>query len=290
MIRMCKDYGKRPDHLETANCRNKAGLALTEKNRHNFSKHYYGNTTHVLPDLERIYHEKCAYCESEAKHVATLQVEHYRPCRAVREDNEHEGYYWLAYEWSNLLLACPKCNGRSGKGDKFPIEGKRVYLPPTDSHGNLDRTRCNPKLPPLHDEKPLLLNPETDDPELHFRFDRHCKIIGITDRGKATIEICGLNRELLNRERRKVVDRFVREISLILLGFTGGSGMPEASFKAILRKIFEEMEERRKSYHTYALLGRFIFDEFEFFVVSRVEPYFQEAIRKAFNAYKSGKL
>lgn len=221
--------------------------------------------------------------------MSPLQVEHYRPCREVRDDNEHEGYYWLGYEWSNLLLACPKCNGRSGKGNKFPIEGERAYLPPIDSDGNLDRDQCNPKLPPLCHEKPLLLNPETDDPESHLGFDRHCKIIGITDRGKATVAICRLDRELLNRERRKIVDRFVGEISLVLLGFTGGSGMPESTFKAMLRKIFEEMEDRQRAYQCYALLGKFIFNEFEFFIVSRIEPYFQDAIRKAFDAYKKSR-
>jgi len=287
MIHVNKDYDKPPEHLETANCRNKAELALTERNRHNFSKHYYGNTDYVLPELERIYHEKCAYCESRTKHVATLQVEHYRPCKDVGEDNEHEGYYWLGYEWSNLLLACPKCNGRSGKANKFPIEGDRVYQPTMDSDGNLDRNRCNPKLPPLSDERPLLLNPETDEPGLHFKFDKHCKIIGITDRGKATIEICGLDRELLNRERRKVVDKFVGEISLILLGFTSDSGMPKSTFKAMLRKIFGEIEDRQKSHHRYALLGWFISNEFEFFIASRIEPYFQNVIKEAFDAYKS---
>lgn len=290
MIHTDKDCDKPPDHLETANCRKKAELALAEKNRHNFSSYFYANAAHVLPELERIYHGKCAYCESRTRHVATLQVEHYRPCRKVAEDDEHEGYYWLGYEWSNLLLACPKCNGRSGKGNKFPIKGKRVYLPPTDSDGILDRNRCHPKRPPLCDEKPLLLNPETDEPALHFVFDKHCKIIGITDRGKATIRICRLDRELLNRERRKVVDRFIREINLILLGFTGSPEMPESTFKAMLRKVFRDIEDRQKPCHAYALLGWFIFKEFEFFIVSRIEPYFQDAIRKAFRAYHSGRL
>lgn len=48
--------------------------------------------------LKELYHEKCAFCEQKAE---VLAVEHFRP-KSI--------YYWLAYSWDNLLLACQKCN------------------------------------------------------------------------------------------------------------------------------------------------------------------------------------
>jgi hypothetical protein len=43
---------------------------------------------------------------------------------------EHPGYYWLAYEWTNLLPSCYDCNSfrrhgtmkaGPGKNERFPV-------------------------------------------------------------------------------------------------------------------------------------------------------------------------
>src|SRR5690606_33652023 len=52
----------------------------------------------VKAALKSIYHNKCAFCEQR---VEMTHVEHYRP-KAI--------YYWLAYSWDNLLIACHHCN------------------------------------------------------------------------------------------------------------------------------------------------------------------------------------
>lgn len=57
----------------------------------------------------------CAYCGMEI----SLDVDHFRPKGSVDEDQSHEGYWWLAYECSNYLLACTVCNRR--KRSRFPI-------------------------------------------------------------------------------------------------------------------------------------------------------------------------
>jgi uncharacterized protein (TIGR02646 family) len=57
----------------------------------------------------------CAYCGMEI----SLDVDHFRPKGAVDEDQPHGGYWWLAYECSNYLLACTVCNRR--KRSRFPI-------------------------------------------------------------------------------------------------------------------------------------------------------------------------
>ena len=66
---------------------------------------------------------KCAYCESQISADQPGDVEHFRPKgRVMGEDGKpvliklgnkevpHPGYYWLAYDWRNLLPACARCN------------------------------------------------------------------------------------------------------------------------------------------------------------------------------------
>ena len=99
---------------------------------------------------------------------------------------KHPGYYWLAYEWTNLLLACSACNvlagvreseKKIGKGNRFPVEGFRAE--------KMGEESC---------EKPLLLNPLHDDPSDHLEVDLETGIfLHKTKRGKACIEVFGLN-------------------------------------------------------------------------------------------------
>jgi len=113
---------------------------------------------------------KCNYCESKGEKMVTLQVEHFRPKAKVDAlDNggiELPGYYWLGLEWTNLLLSCPKCNGKSAKGNRFPIRGNRATpIQPISSIGrilSIDRTECYADEDPLLAEQAILLNPEID--------------------------------------------------------------------------------------------------------------------------------
>lgn len=154
---------------------------------------------------------KCAYCE-----VLLLpgqrrgDVEHYRPKGRVRDGSgnlvatydahsettrHHPGYFWLAYEWRNLLPSCLACNRRaydaftgeqSGKGDYFPtLDGNWAWTPDD-----------------LELERPALLNPWIDDAERHLHFDIETGMVGgLTERGTITIDLLGLNREGLPESR-----------------------------------------------------------------------------------------
>lgn len=53
---------------------------------------------------------KCMYCESSITHIDFGDVEHIKP----KADDKYPN---LAYEWSNLGLACGKCN--NAKSSKF---------------------------------------------------------------------------------------------------------------------------------------------------------------------------
>lgn len=119
----------------------------------------------VAPDAEvlaRLFHDKCAFCESFVRHVAAPQVEHYRPKTTFPA---------LTFSWENWLLSCPACNGR--KWAHFPIGP---------------------------DGKPSLLDPTVDEPDEHLSFTNE-HVRGRTDRGRATIDLLDLDRAPLAEQR-----------------------------------------------------------------------------------------
>ena len=110
----------------------------------------------VREKLNELYFLKCAYCETLCK----AEIEHYRPKRGVTEDTSHNGYYWLCYEWSNLVPSCRYCNTEGGKGNQFPIKGTRVKMPLFDAHLKLDKEHIKANANILLSEQPYLLHPE----------------------------------------------------------------------------------------------------------------------------------
>jgi len=280
MIQVFKSYFAPPSILVSNGCKQKNKKAISEKNHHKFS--YYYAHKEVKEALEIIYSEKCAYCESKTKHVSSLQVEHYRPKAKVDEDSNHKGYYWLGYEWSNLLLACPKCNEQGAKGNRFPISNIRVSV---HSHQYLADTS------PLIDENPLLLNPEIDNPREHFIFDVYGKIESSTIRGIATIEICKLDRINLNHNRKKeIIDDVFKILKPIILGFESNISIPKETFIIMLKNIFQDLENMQNPSNSYSLLGWYMFNHFDKFARVHLPNNVQEPIIEAWSRYRDGEL
>jgi len=151
---------------------------------------------------------KCAYCEHANGSHYPVHTEHFRPKGLVTEGRspiKHNGYFWLVYEWWNLLPSCASCNtnhtdpadkvSHPGKLNEFPISGDRVCHPCSDPDGWVAA---------LDPEVPLLLNPYFDDPEAHIEFDW---LTGLpiprneSPRGRETIKVCHLDRMSLCEER-----------------------------------------------------------------------------------------
>ncbi|MNM79529.1 hypothetical protein D3C81_914640 [compost metagenome] len=144
----------------------------------------------VRTTLKRLFQNKCAYCESMITHISYPHIEHWRPKAKVTEDNNHVGYYWLASEWDNLLLACGVCNGSANKGNKFPVVRGSSY-----AYRSMD---------PLVNEQPLLINPCNEDPTSHLTYRSTGAIRGVTPKGRKSIDVYGLNRQDLIIERKKI--------------------------------------------------------------------------------------
>jgi len=82
----------------------------------------------LAPQLAKLHNGKCWYSES-LNSGSDKDIDHFRPKNRVAEDSNHEGYWWLAFEWRNYRYSCKWCNQRrvsstqGGKWDHFPVLG-----------------------------------------------------------------------------------------------------------------------------------------------------------------------
>jgi uncharacterized protein (TIGR02646 family) len=215
--------------------------ALREKDRHRARPDVYGHDQ-VRAALEALFHDKCAYCETEASAGFDWNVEHFRPKGKVAERDGHPGYYWLAYEWTNLYPACSHCNQRrkdrprwgdlrlvgpgGGKMDQFPLddESTRALSP----SGDLDA------------EARLLLDPCADRPEEHLRFMVDGQVVAAADsrKGKVSINVYHLRRSRLRDKRRNKVAAVVDLLKLIRKQDEDGNADAARDLRAFLDRWF----------------------------------------------------
>ena len=165
-----------------------APAAYANKTR-TFPKKSYYSSTEVKRKLKKMQYCKCCYCERKVYEGGELDVDHFRPkggFRQRRRDTDTvPGYFWLTYDWTNLLLSCQTCN-RSFKKTLFPLVDPKQ--------------RADPHLRDASREQPLLINPVDDDPRNHIEFTEDVPH-GLTHRGSATIIALGLCRGGLTSER-----------------------------------------------------------------------------------------
>ncbi len=227
--------------------------------------------------LVELYHAKCAYCESKIHDSGYLQITHYRPKSL---------YYWLVYEWSNLLPVCPVCNRH--QGSKFPLEDNnhRVTVPQEDRRQWLADSST------FLAEKPLLLNPELDEPEKHLSFYPDGRVFGLTERGEKTIEIFQLNRLPLLTERKKRIDYFRNAMELVILKMASIDSFQDVKDKKSIlelafQHLFNELLENTKAESDYTLLGRCMVRDFDYFFIkpSNLEPKLQALLLEAKNHF-----
>ena len=153
-----------------------------------FDNEIYGAST-VKQALMKAQHGKCCYCERKVDKYD--DIEHFRPKAGYQQTTADKlkcpSYYWLAYEWDNLLISCAECN-RSCKKNLFPLrDPSQRAKSHTDNIGR---------------ETPMLLHPAHQDPELYITFDMEAPVaVNANPFGHATIKALGLDRPELNSER-----------------------------------------------------------------------------------------
>lgn len=232
--------------------------------------------------LEAIYHGKCAYCELRPM-GSPPQVEHFRPKNGVATI-QHTGYYWLAYEWSNLLLACANCNSR--KGNHFPIRhiANRVLVP-TLENGVISESSNFISNTPLRLEGCMLLNPEIDYPENHLIYSSKGKLLDLTDRGKISIDRYDLNREeLYLNGRKKIIDELYQKLFRRLNRYVTGKRNASLVIEDILDVIKEDIVRPIVEEHAYTAFLKNVLLHFEQFVINRFpEPKIRLILRRAYS-------
>ena len=201
------------------------------------------------------FHGKCAYCEAKFVLDQSGDVEHYRPKGQVSDENwqvvqlpgpsgqpkPHPGYYWLAYDWRNLLPSCARCNRPTktsegvvvGKGTRFPV-GKAWAA---DDAG-------------IAGEEPRFLHPVLEDPGRHLIFDPVTGVVGWkTRRGRACVELLDLNREGLPEARRQAYTSAVSDAVAALVFLSEGN-------LAAVRQRVEDLDAYRLGTRPYSFAGR----------------------------------
>lgn len=133
----------------------------------------------VRKALKEMYGSRCCYCEQRVSQVAAQQIEHRKP-KAKDQYPEH------TYDWDNLHLACPKCNGaKSNRWD--------------DEHPILDAV----------DDAPI-------EDHLTYRWrDIYLRRSANTGQGTTTIDHADLNRVELEHQRTVAAHHVLQTIATI---------------------------------------------------------------------------
>jgi len=278
MIRVTKDFSNLPDNLVRG----------------------VGDYNHasVRAALDDIYNQKCCYCEQK---IEDFEVEHYRPQRGSRSRiKEHHGYPWLRLEWSNLLWSCSTCNaGVGAKHTKFPITyaANRITAPSENPADN----RADSAF--LLAEGALLIHPEIENPEdyLTMLFDGRLSAIDNNSKGLATIDVCKLNRDHLQLEKRKAtIDDYCRKmidnvlhVGRVIVEHNIARTDRKPLLLMFLEPTFNDIKANCAAKAEFALLHRVFYQQFDTFVTQNVNvrqelsPSSIQALQNAFSSYKT---
>ncbi|NMO18387.1 hypothetical protein HPC49_25015 [Pyxidicoccus fallax] len=117
--------------------------------------------------LVRSHFGKCVYCETQILTISHGDVEHFRPKSEYTsgvQDDSGLGYFWLAYDWANLFLACQTCN-ETYKGTYFELMPGVDGLAPPSGRMAVDTDVFSST------ERAVLINPELENPRYFIQFD-----------------------------------------------------------------------------------------------------------------------
>jgi hypothetical protein len=192
----------------------------SRKRAFEFDNKVYGSAA-VKAALRAAQHDKCCYCEGYFAAHSPGDIDHFRPKACVQQGRgdplSYPGYYWLAYTWANLYYGCDICN-RSGKKNLFPLLDKTQRLTSPDD--------------PIAREQPLILDPSgPDSPRDHIRFNGPTPY-GLTDVGRATIDIVKLDRGDLKRDRLSLLKQLRAYLDVLKLAEEAGEADGEEATRA----------------------------------------------------------
>jgi uncharacterized protein (TIGR02646 family) len=223
----CADYDKSPDDYRSGAKKFDADSKI------------YGAKS-VKNALLRAQYDKCCYCERKLSASDYGDVEHYRPKGTVKQapgqDKEYPGYYWLAYEWNNLLVSCKRCN-TGHKGILFPLVDNNL--------------RARSHHDDMGNKQPLFINPAIDNPQDHIRF-RGGVPISDTEVGRVTIDDLGLRRYDLEEDRRTLLSKLKTFRALVAYGHNSS----DPSMQDLVRQAQERLAAATRPEAEYSSMAQ----------------------------------
>ncbi len=228
--------------LKRANWESEEALLQYLEGEEHFTFKAY-RSPEVRDALSKLFHGKCAFCESRIGRDAPVSVDHFRPTSMVVGLDGHitkPGYWWLGADWDNLHPICEAC--KLAKGNRFPLveESERAQ----DDGDDLDKERA------------LLLDPCRDDPEQYLVFGRDGEVSSAApdpgestspmgdrfegmDRGRVTIDIFGLNRRRLVDDRQRTANLVLDALDAQWLALQSSPEQTEEVLSQLYEKLLD---------------------------------------------------
>ncbi|MEP5231031.1 MAG: hypothetical protein ABJQ78_06290 [Alloalcanivorax sp.] len=124
-----------PRYIDTTRADNAKAQCdlLPEGERSQFIDDSANCWSYLRPALWQLGGLKCWYSEAQLQEQEG-QVEHFRPKKRLHGAT-HPGYWWRAFDWTNMRLSHPSCNFRrkdylsgetTGKGSYFPLRDENA--------------------------------------------------------------------------------------------------------------------------------------------------------------------
>ena len=200
MVKITKKKPDTPQSLLTTGAAEITVLKKMTKAKllaYKYKSSLYGSPA-VKDKLKSLQNDKCCFCEATVSHVSHGDVEHYRPkagwIQKEKDKLTKPGYYWVAYDFTNLFLSCQICN------QKF----KRNYFPLANP-----AKRAKNHKQKISGEKPLIIDPGKDDPTKFLSFNKEVIVpINNNTKGLETIKRTGLNRREILKNRFEYLETF----------------------------------------------------------------------------------
>ena len=259
MIKVEKDFNTIPPILCSQN-RKDAFEKNIEEGAFTYGTKLY-KVKSVQEKLKSIYHLKCAFCEKKLLD-APKHIEHYRP---------KDKYYWLAYSWDNLLLACGECN--SAKGVVFQTRNSAAFYE-GESFDDIH------KLGNIYDtiEKPMHINPEKEDILGLIKYDNLGQISSDDGRVSYTIEKCNLNRKELVEKRMLILNDMQNKMEEHLFYFDKSGDI--SRFYPDIKMFMKELNKGNEFYSWRIYIIEHIS---LFFLDTNIQKIFQIVVEKIKN-------
>jgi len=300
MISIDKSIINKPNNLTYKSCEKALEEVIISKSGEKINSIY--NSAKVKESLLKLYNNKCAYCESKINPAtSSVRIDHYRPKDKVKDIDKkeiigHNGYYWLGYEWTNLLPTCEICNSKKSNIFPIKIENQRRKEPELLPNNKIDTLKQLINSDFLKSENPLILNPEIDKPENYFVFlaTGEIKPVSINgadiQKGITTKKVCDLDRDDLIIARKNKIDDSVEKLKKYLLEYDTNKNFD--ILKSKVKDIFNEIVIKTQTKFEYSRLHFFIVYKIDEFIFSKFDsiPRHKQLIVDLYLEFRNNKL